>query len=365
MRAGTMRDACDVLLQLIVDIDLLNRFLTGQQLVGRGHGLELVDGRRALKAIEHLDLVGDIQIAEVDAHQEAIDLGFRQREGAGEFDRVLGRQYQEGRGERVGGAVDRHLFLLHRFQQCRWGLGRCAVDLIGEQDLREDRTLAELELLRRRAVDVHASDIRREQVRRELQTLEAATQRAGERLRQHRLAHAGHVFDQDVAAAQQRNHAQFDLRRFTDEHTADVFHNPRTERLDRSVLHLHPLTSFSMIRFRGRRRSVTGQTVYRVYSLPRYLRLPRRTSPALSPPMVPPLSTSTSSMTRPSVSRPADPSGPTGPIAPASSATTMKPTATMTPFQVDPPIGPITPARNPPASSAPKVSSPWETSWPR
>ena len=216
-----MRDACDVLLQLIVDIDLLNRFLTGQQLVGRGDGLELVDGRRALKAIEHLDLVGDIQVAEVDAHQEAIDLGFRQREGAGEFDRVLGRQYQEGRGEWVGGAVDRHLFLLHRFQQCRLGLGRCTVDLIGEQDLREDRTLAELELLRRRAVDVYTRDIGRKQVRRELQTLEAAAQRASERLRQHRLAHAGHVFNQDVAAAQQRNHAQFDLRRFTDEHTAD------------------------------------------------------------------------------------------------------------------------------------------------
>src|SRR5437016_4043873 len=253
MRAGTMRDACDVLLQLIVDIDLLNRFLTGQQLVGRGHGLELVDGRRALKAIEHLDLVGDIQVAEVDAHQEAIDLGFRQREGAGEFDRVLRRQYQEWKGQWVRRAVDRHLLLLHRFQQGRLRLGRRAVDLIGEQDLREDRPLAELELLRRWAVDVDARDIGGEQVRRELQTLEAATQRAGERLRQHRLAHPGHVFDQDVAAAQQRNHAQFDLRGFADEYTADVFHDPRTERLDRSVLHLHPLTSFSVIRFRCRR----------------------------------------------------------------------------------------------------------------
>ena len=157
-----MGDARDVLLQLLVDIDLLNRLLAGEQLVGRGHWLELVDGRRALEAIEHLNFVGDIQIAEVDAHQEAIDLGFRQREGAGEFDRVLRRQHQEGWGEWVRGAVDRHLLLLHRFQQCRLGLGRRAVDLIGEEDLCEDRALAELELLGRRAVDVHARDIGRE-----------------------------------------------------------------------------------------------------------------------------------------------------------------------------------------------------------
>src|SRR5205807_7457559 len=254
-------------------------------------------------------------------------------------------------------AVDRHLLLLHRFQQCRLGLGRRAIDLIGEQDLCEDRALAELELLGRRAVDVHARDIGGEQVRRELQTLEAATQRAGERLRQHRLAHTGHVFDQDVAAAQQRNHTQFDLRGFADEYMADVFHDPRTERLDRSVLHLHPLTSFSMIRFHCRVASVAGQTLCRVYSLPRYLALPRRTRPALRPPIVPPLRTSTSSMTRPSVSRPADPRGPTGPMAPASSATTMKPTATMTPFQVEPPTGPIMPARNPPASNATAIPS--------
>src|SRR5438132_597285 len=243
--AGAMRDARDVLLQLLVDIDRLNRFLAGQQLVGRRDRLELVDGRR------------------------------------------------------------------------------------------------------------------------ELQTVETATQRASERLRQHRLAHPVHVFDQDVAAAQQRNHTQFDLRGFADEYMADVFHDPRTERLDRSVLHLHPLTSFSMIRFHCRVVSVAAQTLCRVYSLPRYPALPRRTRPALSPPIVPPLRTSTSSMTRPSVSRPADPSGPTGPMAPASSATTMKPTATMTPFQVEPPTGPIMPARNPPASNAPKVSSPCETSWPR
>ena len=62
-----MGDARDVLLQLLVDIDLLNRLLAGEQLVGRGHWLELVDGRRALEAIEHLNFVGDIQIAEVDA----------------------------------------------------------------------------------------------------------------------------------------------------------------------------------------------------------------------------------------------------------------------------------------------------------
>src|SRR6202165_772775 len=304
--------------------------------------------------------MGDVEVAEVDAHQEAIDLRLGQREGAGEFNRVLRRQYQEGKRERVGGAIDRHLLLLHRFQKGRLRLGGGPVDLIGEQDLREDRTLAEFELLGRGAVDIDPRDIRRKQVRRELQPLEAATQRAGERLRQHGLAHAGHVLDEDVAAAQQCNDAEFDLRRFADEHTADVVDDPGTERLDRSVVHLHPVTSFSMIRFRRQRRRLP---IERALPSFRYLAVRRRTRPAARPPIVPPLRASTASMTRTRVSRPAEPSGPTGPMAAASSATTMKPTATMMPFQVAPPIGPTNPARNPPASSAPKMRSPWETSW--
>src|ERR1700704_3371345 len=49
------------------------------------------------------------------------------------------------------------------------------------------------------------------------------------------------------------------------------------------------------------------------------------------------------------------------PRAPASSSTTIKPTATITPFQTAPGAGPMKPASVPATSSAAKVSNPWET----
>ena len=49
---------------------------------------------------------------------------------------------RNGRGERVGDAVDGDLALLHRLEQRRLGLRRGAVDLVGEEQVREDRARA-------------------------------------------------------------------------------------------------------------------------------------------------------------------------------------------------------------------------------
>ena len=46
----------------------------------------------------------------------------------------------------MGLAVDGHLALLHRLEQRRLGLGRRAVDLVGEQEVGEHRPLAQREL---------------------------------------------------------------------------------------------------------------------------------------------------------------------------------------------------------------------------
>ncbi len=57
----------------------------------------------------------------------------------------------------------------------------------------------ELELVALLVEDVDAGDVGREQVRRELQAGEAAVERAGERLCEHRLADAGKVLDDQVS----------------------------------------------------------------------------------------------------------------------------------------------------------------------
>src|SRR2546428_4180461 len=261
----------------------------------------------------------------------------------------------------MGRPAPGYLPLLHRLEQGRLGLGGSSVDLVRQQDLGEDRALAEFELLGRGAVDVDAGDVRGQKVRRELQALERAAEGAGQRLGQHRLAHTGDVFDQEVAPAQEGDHAELDFCLFANQHAADVLDDLSTKRLDRAVLHLHP----SYFLFGNPVPSLSSRTVERQPPPVCYRRLSRRAPPAASPPIVPPVRTSTSSTTRPTVSSPADPSGPTGPIAPASSSTTIKPTATMTPFQAAPPRGPINPARKPPASNAPTAISPRETTRPR
>jgi hypothetical protein len=54
--------------------------------------------------------------------------------------RVLGGDDEEGLGQRAGLAFRRHLALFHGFQQGALGLGRGAIDLVGEHHLGEDRT---------------------------------------------------------------------------------------------------------------------------------------------------------------------------------------------------------------------------------
>ena len=65
----------------------------------------------------------------------------------------------------------RDLALLHRLQQRRLGLRRRAVDLVGEQDVREHRPAPELELAGLRVVDERAGHVARHEVRGELHAL--------------------------------------------------------------------------------------------------------------------------------------------------------------------------------------------------
>ena len=107
-----------------------------------------------------------------------------------------------GVGQPVGDAVDADLTLGHRLQQRRLGLGRRAVDLVGQQQIGEDRPGPELEPARLHVVDGRAEQVGGQQVGRELHPLEVQAQRRGERPRDQRLAEAGQILDEDVPAGQ-------------------------------------------------------------------------------------------------------------------------------------------------------------------
>ena len=83
------------------------------------------------------------------------------------------------------------------------GLGRRAVDLVGEDDVGEDRPLDEAELAPaglRLVQDHGAGDVGRHQVGRELDALEGDVEDLADGADHERLGQAGHADEQAVAA---------------------------------------------------------------------------------------------------------------------------------------------------------------------
>ncbi len=72
----------------------------------------------------------------------------------------------------MGGAVHGDLAVRHRFEQGRLGLGRRAVQLVGEDKLMKDRARPELELARLSAEDLGPQDVGGHQIRGELDSRE-------------------------------------------------------------------------------------------------------------------------------------------------------------------------------------------------
>ena len=100
-------------------------------------------------------------IADQHLEHEAVDLRLGQRIGALGLDRVLGRQHQERVRHLEGLAADRDLALLHHFEQRALHLGRRAVDLVGQQQVGEDRAERGVELAGLLVVDPRADQVGR------------------------------------------------------------------------------------------------------------------------------------------------------------------------------------------------------------
>ena len=189
----------DVAAQALLDVHLARLLGEPHDVVGVGDRHERVERRRVRLLVEHLRLVRERRVAEVEPHREPVELRLGQRVRALVLDRVLGRDHHERALERMRLAVDRHLRLLHALEERSLRLRRRTVDLVDEQQVREDRPGPELEAVRPLVVDVDARDVGRQQVGRELEPGERAVERARERLREHRLPDAGKVLDDQVA----------------------------------------------------------------------------------------------------------------------------------------------------------------------
>ena len=104
----------------------------------------------------------------------------------------------------ASGSVDRHLGLFHDLQERGLGLGRGTVDLVCQDDLREDGASVEDPLARLLVEHVHAGDVGGQQVGGELDTRVRAVNGRTDRARQGRLTGSGSVLEQEVSTREHR-----------------------------------------------------------------------------------------------------------------------------------------------------------------
>ena len=116
------------------------------------------------------------------------------------------------------------MVFLHRLEERRLRLRRRPVDLVGQDDLREDRPLHEAQAAMPAVLVEHlrAGDIGRHQVRGELDPLEGEVEDLRERLDQQRLGQSGHAGDQAVSAGEERHQHLVDDRVLADDDFADL-----------------------------------------------------------------------------------------------------------------------------------------------
>ena len=87
------------------------------------------------------------RIGHQDLHQEAVELGFRQRIGAFHLDGILRGHHQKRRFQKMRGGSAGDGVLLHGFKQGALRLGRGAIDFVGQDQVGENRAGLEAQRL--------------------------------------------------------------------------------------------------------------------------------------------------------------------------------------------------------------------------
>ena len=155
------------------------------------------------------DFVVHVGVAEQDFHHEAVELRLGHRVGALLLDRILGSQDEEGIWQGVGVAAGRELAFFHGLEQGTLGLRRGAIDLVGENDVAEQRTFDESKVAVTRGdvflEDVGTGDVSGHQVGSELNASKLKLSHRRERRDQLGFCQAGNAFKDGVAAADQGN----------------------------------------------------------------------------------------------------------------------------------------------------------------
>ena len=174
---------------------------------------------------DHPPLRLERRIVDVDLHEEPVELSLGQRIGALLLDRVLGRQNMERCRQAMILTGHGDLAFLHRLQQRRLRARARPVDLVGHEQLGEDRAGDEAEALPAGAGVVQhlgAQDVGRHQVGRELHPFLGEAQHHAQGLGEAGLGQSRHADQQRVATRQERDQRVLDHAFLAEDDPADL-----------------------------------------------------------------------------------------------------------------------------------------------
>ena len=197
------------------------------RIVGRLEQLLDTDLLTAAHPEKNLLLLVSAGIADAHLEHEPVELCLRQRVGALALDWVLGGQYQERLIQRVGSAADGDLVFLHGLQQRGLHLGRCAVDLVRQDDLGEQRPLLDVKLLALLVEDHRSDHVGGEEIGRELNPGERGVDDLRQRPDGEGLGQSGNAFEQDVATGEQPHQQPLDHGVLPHDAPGHFLENPR------------------------------------------------------------------------------------------------------------------------------------------
>ena len=117
--------------EIIGDRHLASEFLESERFGGGEDGFDLSGGLGS-GARNNFDFFGFGKVVDAHVEEKPIELGFGERVGAFHLDGVLSGEHEERFAEGMTDSAGSDLVLLHGFEQGGLGLGRRAIDFVGE-----------------------------------------------------------------------------------------------------------------------------------------------------------------------------------------------------------------------------------------
>ena len=215
--APTAVDACRYFAGL-----LLGALLKLDQVACIHARLQLLQQVAPVLALQQRALGLAIGVAEMHPHQEAVELRFRKRKRANLVGRILCRDHEKWLRQVASLAFRGDLVFFHGLEERALGLRGRSIDLVSQDHLVEDRPGMELESAILAVEYRDADDVGRQQIAGELDALKSESERCRKRMRQHRLADARHVLDQQMAPCQEARDGEPDLPLLAQDDIADL-----------------------------------------------------------------------------------------------------------------------------------------------